>query len=69
MLNRLGHSASYTVIEEVETELTFNADKRNLFTSEGLQLNKNHATGSAFDNYDRLVNTQSGKTPCMTQLE
>ena len=49
------------MIEEIETELTFNADKRNLLTPEGMQLEENYATIVEFDSYDIFVATLSGK--------
>ena len=61
MLNRLGHSVSYTTVEEIETELTFEANKEERITPDGMLLNANMATGVAFDNYDRFVETMTGK--------
>lgn len=56
ILNRMGHSISYTVVEELETELAYGGSIRQLTLPEGLiagipELN----THIAFDNYDRYV--------------
>ena len=61
MLNRLGHSVSYSAVEELETELTYSAAGNDLLTPDGMSLDCNSATGVAFDNYDRFVETLSGK--------
>ena len=39
LLNRLGHCASYSTIEDVETELTFEATKEKRLTLYGMSLN------------------------------
>ena len=39
LLNRLGHCASYSTIEDVETELTFEATKEKRLTPYGMSLN------------------------------
>ena len=61
MLNRLGYSVSYNVVEEIETELTFEATKQNHFTPDGMLLNPDLATGVVCDTFDRFVETLSGK--------
>ena len=52
ILNRFGHTPGYHVIEELETELTFNATKNALMTPHGMTLSPNLSTGVAFDNFD-----------------
>ena len=61
ILNRLGHCASYNTIEELETELTFATDKESTKLPEGMSQEASLATGLAFDNYDRYIETLSGK--------
>ena len=61
MLNRFGHSISYHTVEGLETELTFEASKEHLLTPNGMILEPNLGTGVAFDNFDRFVETLSGK--------
>ena len=61
ILNRLGHSISYTTMEELETELTFAESNREQITPIGMNLTVSLATGIAFDNFDRFVETLSEK--------
>lgn len=61
ILNKLGHSASYTVIEGLETELTFAATKPKSFIPSDVTLSPDLNTSLAFDNFDRFVETSSGK--------
>lgn len=61
VLNRLGHIASYHVLEEVETEITFEATKEHMATPHGMGVGPDYGTGVAWDNFDRFVETDSGK--------
>ena len=61
ILNRLGDSISYTTIEELETELIFVKSNRELITPTRMNLAANLATDVAFNNFDRFVETLSGK--------
>ena len=61
ILNRLGYSISYTTVEELETELTMQLNNESQATPFGMKLTPNLKTGIAFDNYDRYVETLSGK--------
>ena len=61
ILNRLGHSVSYHVAEELETELTFATEIDNRVTPSGMKLSPFLSPGVAFDNFDRYVETMSGK--------
>ena len=61
ILNRLGHCASYHTVEELETELTFEANKDQKTMPHGMIEDGDLGTGVAFDNYDRFVETLSGK--------
>ncbi|XP_011874807.1 PREDICTED: uncharacterized protein LOC105565870 [Vollenhovia emeryi] len=60
--NRYGHCCSYNVIEELgETEVTFSSINRGTICPEGISLSPDLFTGVAFDNFDRYVDTTSGK--------
>lgn len=61
ILNHLGHCVSYNVALELETELTYIASKGNLLIPPEFKLSSHIATGIAFDNYDRFVETHNGK--------
>ena len=61
ILNRLGHSVSYHVGEELETELTISTDYKQQVTPHGMQLLSSLSTELAFDNFDRYIETLSGK--------
>ena len=61
ILNRLGHSMSYTTVEELQTELTFGESNREQITHTGMNLKPSLTTGVAFDNFHRFVETLSGK--------
>ena len=61
ILNRLGHSISYNATEELETELTFSSVTGDRITPYGISLDPSLACGVAFDNFDRYVETASGK--------
>ena len=61
ILNRLGHSVSYNTAEELETELTFASLENDRTTPAGMSLSPTLCTGVAFDNFDRFVETLSGK--------
>lgn len=62
ILNRLGHCISYTVTEELETELAYGCSMENNILPYGLVAQSpNHRTHLAFDNYDKYVETSSGK--------
>lgn len=59
ILNRLGHSISYTLVEEIETELAYACSSENRVLP--YDLNPRIHTHVAFDNYDQYVETASGK--------
>ena len=61
MVNRYGHCASYTTIEELETELAFSSLTKDKITPPEMKTESNRCTGLAYDNYDRFVETSSGK--------
>ena len=60
-INRLGHCASYSTIEELETELTFEVTREKRLTPNGMSLNSANKISVAFDNFDIYVETISGK--------
>lgn len=59
ILNRMGHCISYSAVEELETELAYG----NASNSQILPYNfsTTSSTHVAFDNYDKFVETSSGK--------
>ena len=61
MLNRYGHCANYHMIEEVETEMTYEASKSQTTTPSSMHFSADRGIGCAFDNYDCFVETQNGK--------
>ena len=61
IMNRLGHCASYHTIEEIQTEATFESAKRKLVTPLGMKLNPRCGTDVGWDNFDRFVETITGK--------
>ena len=61
MLNRYGHCISYHTAEEIETEMTFGTREANQVTPHGMIRNPQYGTGVAWDNFDRFVETESGK--------
>lgn len=61
MLNRYGHCCSYFTLEGLETETTFSTTNQLNMCSEDILKTSNLCTGVAFDNFDRFVETDSGK--------
>ncbi|GBP23658.1 hypothetical protein EVAR_80275_1 [Eumeta japonica] len=61
ILNKYGHCCSYTVLEEFETEATFAATRRSMLCPDDIIPSKNLCTGLAFNNFDRFVDTATGK--------
>ena len=61
MLNRLGHCVNYNCVEELETEITYAADKKQELTPVGMSRSSDVCTALAFDNFDRFVESLSGK--------
>ncbi|KAL4113704.1 hypothetical protein QTP88_017283 [Uroleucon formosanum] len=62
ILNRYNQCTSYNVIEELETELTYSSINQLLgLCPPGVLLLPKLSTGVAFDNFDRFVETSSGK--------
>lgn len=62
ILNKLGFCLSYSVIEGVGTEIAHALNQQTSRMPQGLEQNRPElCTGVAFDNYDRYVETKSGK--------
>lgn len=61
LLNKYGNCCSYNVIEELETEITFSSTKQNQLCSEDIIPTDDLCTGIAFDNFNRFVETLTGK--------
>ena len=59
ILNSYGYSVS--MVEEMETELTFAAANKEQLTPSGMVIAANLSTSVVFDNFDRFVETLSGK--------
>ncbi|KAG5862641.1 hypothetical protein JTB14_004270 [Gonioctena quinquepunctata] len=61
MLNRYGHSIGYNLAEELETEMTYTSIQNNAVIPAGIIATSTLSTHVAFDNFDRFVDTTSGK--------
>lgn len=62
ILNRMGHCCSYSTIEEIETELAYKCAAEQRLLPFGLKDKKSQlCTHVAFDNFDRYVETSTGK--------
>ena len=59
--NRFGHTLSYNVKEERETELAYSYVIDQRLTPYGMVQDSSICAGVAFDNFDRYVETLSGK--------
>lgn len=56
-----GHRYSYIIIEEIETEARFPFTERNHICQEEIVRSDKLCTELAFDNFDRFVDTTTGK--------
>lgn len=61
VLNKCGHSIAYTAVEEIETEMAYSAFENDAIIPTSIIIDENLSTNVAFDNYDRFVDTFSGK--------
>ena len=61
ILNRYGYCTNYTTIEEIESELTFSVTSETRISPKEMVLDPGFCSGIAFDNFDRFVETLSGK--------
>lgn len=61
IMNRYGHCISYNAIEELETEATYTSTSRAGLCPEIINRTDNLSVGIAYDNFDRFVDTKTGK--------
>ncbi|GFW58988.1 hypothetical protein TNCV_2830941 [Trichonephila clavipes] len=61
ILNRLGHCCNYNTLEELETEATISSVNRSQICSPDIIQSPSLNTGVAFNNFDRYVDTLTGK--------
>ena len=61
MCNTYGHCCSYHVIEGLETEISFHANSKSTLCPTDTILLPDQCTGVAYDNFDRYVETRTGK--------
>lgn len=61
IINKLGHCVSYSVVKELETEAAYTSTSRSLQCPSNITLKGDVYTGVAFDNFDRFVETATGK--------
>ncbi|GFW12255.1 hypothetical protein TNCV_5112001 [Trichonephila clavipes] len=61
ILNRLGHSCNYNTLEELETVATISSVNRSQICPPDIIQSPSLSTGVAFDNFDRYVDTLTGK--------
>ena len=60
ILNKLGHCVSHHTVEEIETEMTFEANKDGALSPHGMTRNPVLGTGPAWNKFDRFVATMTG---------
>ncbi|KAG5871727.1 hypothetical protein JTB14_004745 [Gonioctena quinquepunctata] len=61
ILNRYGHCTSYDAVEELETEATHTSPSRAGLCPKVINKTENMSVGIAYDNFDRFVDTRTGK--------
>ena len=61
ILNRCGYCISYNAVEELETEATYMSTSRSWLCPEVINKTENLSVGIAYDNFDRFVDTKTGK--------
>ncbi|CAH2109149.1 unnamed protein product [Euphydryas editha] len=61
ILNKYGHTIGYNLTEEIETEMTHTAHEDSKMIPSGIDPVSERSTHVAFDNFDRFVDTSSGK--------
>ena len=61
ILNRMGHSIGYHMAESIETEVASSILEKNRLLPDIMQQQAGLSTGIAWDNYDELTETLSGK--------
>ena len=55
--DKVGHCASHHTVQELETEMTFEANKQGNVTLHGMVLDPSVGTGAAWDNFDQFMDT------------
>ncbi|CAH1110603.1 unnamed protein product [Psylliodes chrysocephalus] len=61
IIHRYGHSIIYSGVEELETETTYFSLNKSMLCPKAIKKKPNLSTVVAFDNFDRFVETSSGK--------
>ena len=61
ILNRIEHCVSNSTVEELETELTFEANKNSKETPLGMKTTPEFNTGIAWDKFDHVAETEQQK--------
>lgn len=62
LMNRLGHSVSYSMAQEIETEIAYKVSSKNSILPAGLITgDPEYFVGAAFDNFDRNTETSTGR--------
>ncbi|CAH2103948.1 unnamed protein product [Euphydryas editha] len=61
IIHRYGHCISYPGVEELETEATYTSIEKSSVCPETIKKSPDLCTGVAFDNFDRFVETKTGK--------
>ena len=61
VLNRLGYCLSYTKISEMETSAAYSRTSKKRLTPSGIECTPTLSSGVAWNNFDRFVETSSGK--------
>ncbi|KAL4702142.1 hypothetical protein ACJJTC_019418 [Scirpophaga incertulas] len=61
IIHRYGHCISYPGVEELETEATYTSVEKSSVCPETIKKSPDLCTGLAFDNFDRFVETKTGK--------
>lgn len=63
LLNKFGHSISYSLAEELETEPTYSSLSTEGILPREVTCTENRVCALAFDGYDRYLEIQTGKNP------
>ncbi|CAH1099064.1 unnamed protein product [Psylliodes chrysocephalus] len=61
ILNRYGYTVGYNLVEELETEMTYTSLDDDSVVPSGINTDSKLSTHVVFDNFDRFVDTTSGK--------
>ena len=69
MLNRYGYGVSYTTTEELQIELTFTVTSVSKISPPDLVSHSSLTVGIAYDNFNRFVETLSGKNTLLETVD